>query len=86
MEHDVRLLSSLVAVASFALAAPATAQWPDRVLPHERYCMDAEFQGASTGVLCRFMTMDQCLASRRSEEEKCFLNPILAFEQQRRKK
>lgn len=83
MDHGTRLLSLLAAA---TLAGPAAAQMLDRLPPHQHYCMDAEFQGASTGVLCRFTTMDQCLASRRSREEKCFLNPILAFEQQRRKK
>ncbi|MBX3524162.1 MAG: DUF3551 domain-containing protein [Xanthobacteraceae bacterium] len=77
---------SLLAAAMLVPAGPLAAQSLYRLLPHERYCMDAEFQGASTGVLCRFTTIDQCLASRRSREEKCFLNPILAFEQQQKKK
>ncbi len=80
----------VIALAAFAavivMAAPgAGAQTSVRVHPSEQYCMDRNGDDAAV-IVCQFNTMEQCVASKRSPGERCYLNPYLAFEQQRKRK
>jgi hypothetical protein len=66
-----------------AAAGSATAQ-QQTLRPNETYCLEAsDSSGGSQPFLCRFTTYEQCLASRTSHGDRCWLNPILAFRQRR---
>ena len=49
----------------------------------ERYCIEVIDHSGSNPWLCRFETYEQCLASKTSPQDKCWLNPYLAFQQRR---
>jgi hypothetical protein len=70
----------LAAAAVIALAAPASAQQPVRA--NERFCLEV-FDPAPGPLLCRYESLQQCLASRTAPTDHCLLNPILAFRERR---
>ena len=70
----------LAAAAAIALAAPVSAQEPVRA--NERYCLQA-FDPSPAPLLCRYETLQQCIASRTSPLDYCLLNPVLAFRERR---
>lgn len=72
----VALLAGVLAV-----AGSASAQQPVR--PNERFCLEASDNTGNHPLLCRFTTYEQCLASRTGQGDRCWLNPILAFQQRR---
>jgi hypothetical protein len=58
------------------LAAPGTAE--PRV--NERYCIEmAEQDGPAGPPQCMFETLAQCVASKTAPNDRCMINPILAF-------
>ena len=72
----VALLAGGMAAASGALA-----QQPVRA--NERYCIEVLDDTGPNPWQCRFETYEQCLASKSSQGDKCWLNPYLAFQQRR---
>jgi hypothetical protein len=72
----------LIAIASIcALTAAAQAQVP---LPaNQRFCLEVKDATGPHPLLCRFVTMEQCAASKTSQKDWCLLNPELAFQQRR---
>lgn len=68
----------LLLAAAFALAAPATVQSQQRSgaqnPPYDMWCRD---QGIARGsvMICWAFTFEQCMASRTSHTETCYLNP-----------
>ncbi len=73
------LLSTLVLAAVAASGTPASAQPPTRA--NERYCLEVRDASGLHPLLCRFETMQQCIASKTSPNDGCMLNPWLAFQQ-----
>lgn len=51
---------------------------PYQVHPSERYCRDQAIAGSSSVMICQAFTYQQCMASRASQGESCYLNPGLA--------
>lgn len=72
----VALLAGVLAV-----AGDASAQQP--VGPRERFCIEVFDSSGSHPMLCRFETYEQCLLSKTSPQDRCWLNPYLAFQQRR---
>lgn len=72
----VALLAGGVAAASGALA-----QQPVRA--NERYCVEVFDSTGINPLLCRFETYAQCVASKTSPGDRCWLNPYLGFQQRR---
>ena len=66
--------SGLLAAASIGLmSSPASAQTPSSAY---RYClMDGSHRDTVGMVLCRFNTLAQCMASRNSFGDTCYINP-----------
>jgi hypothetical protein len=62
-------------------ASSASAQQPVRA--NERYCIEVLDDTGPNPWECRFETYAQCLASKTSPGDKCWLNPYLAFQQRR---
>jgi hypothetical protein len=66
----------LTAMIALCLAAPATAG----PRANERYCIEMAEQGGPAGPpQCTFETLAQCVASKTAPNDRCTLNPILAF-------
>ena len=58
------------------MAAPATAE----PRANERYCIEMAEQGGPAGSpQCTFETLAQCVASKTAPNDRCMINPILAF-------
>jgi hypothetical protein len=72
------LLIATAAAACF-LAASANAQ---TAVPaaNQRYCLEVRDATGPHPLLCRFSTMEQCLASKTGQSDFCMLNPELAFQ------
>jgi hypothetical protein len=69
-------MKALLAAALLLLIAPAAAQSQQRSgsAPYDMWCRD---QGISRGsiMVCWAYTFEQCMASRTSHTESCYLNP-----------
>lgn len=75
-----RLITGVALVAGVLAASAAEAQRPRGpydVRPNERYCRDMIVDRNSTTMVCQHYTMQQCLDSRASPGERCYLNPAL---------
>lgn len=44
--------------------------------PRDLWCRDMQLADASSVQYCMAYTLEQCLASRSSPNERCYLNPI----------
>ena len=63
----------LVAAAVGLFQIPASAQTPSSAY---RYClMDGSHRDTVGMVLCRYNTLAQCMASRNSFGDTCYINP-----------
>ncbi len=64
-----------VATAAIAFVGPAAAQ--GKQPPYDAWCRDVQI-GVSGGsvMVCRAYTYEQCVASRTSHTESCYLNPL----------
>ena len=76
-----RVLSAVLFLSGLAVAGNVWAQQPVRA--SERYCIEVLDDTGSNPWECRFETYAQCLASKTSPGDKCWLNPYLAFQQRR---
>ena len=66
----------LVIVASALASGAAVAQ--QQIRPTERYCLEAASgRSGSQPLMCRYETMEQCLASKTGVSDRCMLNPWL---------
>jgi hypothetical protein len=66
------LAAAVLCVAAVVMQSAAIAQ----NAPTYRYClMDGSSRDTSGAVLCRFSTLAQCLASRNSFGDTCYINP-----------
>jgi len=64
------------AMVALCLAAPGMAE----PRANERYCIEMAEQGGPAGPpQCMFETFAQCVASKTAPNDRCMLNPILAF-------
>jgi hypothetical protein len=83
MKSTQLIQAGAILAALAALQSVAAAQQPVRA--NERYCLEASGGrgGGTQPFLCRFETMDQCIASKIAQGNRCFLNPWLAFQQQK---
>lgn len=66
------ILACLLASAFFAGGAEA-----QKNPPYDLWCRDAQLGRAGGSVMvCRAYTYEQCMASRNSHIETCYLNPL----------
>jgi hypothetical protein len=72
----------LIATAAACLFA-VTANAQTTVAANQRYCLEVRDATGPHPLLCRFTTMDQCIASKTGQSDFCMLNPELAFQQRR---
>jgi hypothetical protein len=71
----ILIAASALLAAVFTCAATASAQ----NAPTYQYCLlDGSHPNTSGMVLCRFDTLAQCLASRNSFNDTCYVNPQYA--------
>jgi hypothetical protein len=71
--------AALLAV-TFGLTAGAFAQ--QQKAPVYRYCLlesSGGFRGGGGSTLCRFNTLQQCMASKTGWSDSCIINPELTF-------
>jgi hypothetical protein len=69
------LLIAILSCSAFA-AAPADAQRRQNP-PYDLWCRDMQLGRGGGGVMiCRAYTYEQCMASRTSHVETCYLNPL----------
>lgn len=60
----------------FLAATAASAQRSPQNAPYDAWCRDLQ-TGLGGGVMvCRAYTYEQCMASRSSHTETCYLNPL----------
>ena len=65
-------------VLAICLMLPALAFAQEPVRKNERYCLEERAGWRVTQpLLCRFETLEQCLASRNGPSDRCILNPYL---------
>ena len=73
-----KVLAIVLAAAFAAPAAHAQVQksraYSQQNPPHDSWCRDAG-DGGGTWVICSAYTFEQCMASRFSHVETCYLNP-----------
>jgi hypothetical protein len=63
------------AMAAFSLLAASAAE-AQRQAPYDLWCRDQSLGDASGSVqICMAYTYQQCMASRASQGESCYLNP-----------
>ena len=74
------LYALLLAIAT-SFSTFASAQAPTRA--NERFCLEVRDASGLHPLLCRFESMQQCIASKTSPNDGCMLNPWLAFQQRR---
>jgi len=75
------ILAALLAGGMAAADSRALAQQPVRA--NERYCVEVLDKTGLHPWLCRFETYAQCVASKTSPGDRCWLNPHLGFQQRR---
>lgn len=69
------LLSAVLCFGVFAVTA-ADAQNRGRA-PYDAWCRDVQTgRGGGGTMICRAYTFEQCMASRTSHIETCYLNPL----------
>lgn len=73
----MKAIAALVILAATAVTASAQ-QHPPRNAnpPSDLWCRDMRIAEGSTVPYCMAYTLEQCLASRNSQNERCYLNPI----------
>jgi hypothetical protein len=70
-------MKAVVALAILiAATAAAVAQQRQANPPSDLWCRDMRVAESSTVQYCMAYTLEQCLASRSSPNERCYLNPI----------
>ncbi len=67
----------ILAAAALALAIPAAdaQQRAPQNPPYDLWCRDQPIAQSSTAQICMAYTYEQCMASRASRTESCYLNP-----------
>lgn len=78
MKFALRLLSIglIAALAGSFLGTPADAQ-PKQRAPSDLWCRDVQIGwGGGSVMICRAYSYEQCMASRTSHIETCYLNPL----------
>ncbi len=68
----------ILGIAALVLAVPAAADAQQRGQQNPRYdqwCRDQPVAQSSTAQICMAFTYEQCMASRVSQTESCYLNP-----------
>jgi hypothetical protein len=67
----------LLAIA-LPLIAVSTAHAQTPVPKNQTYCLEEINDSGRSPLLCRYATLEQCLASRSGPSDTCWLNPYLA--------
>lgn len=76
MKFIFGLVFLALAGAGFLAATPAEAQRRQQA-PSDLWCRDAQIGwGGGSVMICRAATYEQCMASRSSHIETCYLNPL----------
>jgi hypothetical protein len=73
---------TLTGLLLLAAGASAWAQAPVRA--NERFCLESYGRGGLGPMMCHFETMEQCIAAKGFQGDRCLLNPYLAFQQRNR--
>ncbi len=77
-----RIVIAGALVAALAATQGASAQ-QEPVRANERFCLEETGGGLGGGgpgpLMCRFVTMEQCFASKTWHGDRCMLNPRLAM-------
>jgi hypothetical protein len=81
-EKQMKQITTAAAlVAALAGTGGAFAQF-EPVRANERFCLETSAGGPGGGgggsYLCRYVTIEQCMASRTTPGDRCMLNPRLA--------
>lgn len=70
-------MKAIVALAILvATTAVGAAQQRQANPPRDLYCRDMQLNEGGSVQYCMAYTLEQCLASRNSPGERCYLNPI----------
>ncbi len=73
----------LAALLVGGMAAASSTSAQQTVRANERYCVEVLDNTGPNPWLCRFETYEQCVASKTSPGDKCWLNPYLGFQPRR---
>ena len=75
---EATMKAAILSGIGFALSLATIATAEPRA--NERYCIEMAEQGGPAGSpQCMFETLAQCIASKTAPNDRCMLNPILAF-------
>jgi hypothetical protein len=74
----MKTLLFVTAATGTLLAIAANAQTP--VPANQRYCLEVRDATGPHPPLCRFVTIEQCMASKTSQSDVCLINPELTFQ------
>ena len=74
----IAALAIVLATTALAVAQQPQKKQPAQFAnpPRDLYCRDMQIDEGGTVQSCMAYTMEQCLASRASRNELCYLNPI----------
>lgn len=72
------ILFTALAVSLGAALFGATAAEAQRrqQVPYDLWCRDQQLGRGGSAMICRAYTYEQCMASRASHTETCYLNPL----------
>jgi Protein of unknown function (DUF3551) len=76
-------MKTLIIATAAACIVAATANAQTAVPANQRFCLEVRDATGPHPLLCRFTSMDQCIASKTGQSDFCMLNPELAFQQRR---
>ena len=66
----------LLAVLSCSALALGPADAQRQKAPYDAWCRDMQIGRGGNVMVCRAYTYEQCMASRTSHVESCYLNPL----------
>jgi hypothetical protein len=79
----MKALTAVCALIAATIGLQAAAFAQAQKAPVYRYCLlesSGGFRGSGGGsLLCRFNTLEQCMASRTGNSDSCVINPELTF-------
>ena len=77
----ILIAAGAMLAATIGMQAEAFAQGKRQSAPVYRYCLleSGGYRGGGGSTLCRFNTIEQCMASKTGWSDTCIINPELTF-------
>jgi hypothetical protein len=71
-----RILLAALLCSAFSVATAGAQNRAPQAAPYDSWCRDMQTGFGGSVMICRTYTYQQCMASRSSHIENCYLNPL----------